>query len=92
MDIMTRFEAEQKVTYYRKKLNEYQKILDNMDKVFDIQDFSKPFRKYSIGELQALLEVSEKAYEWSREKENADYNIYDYNLSTPKADNVTLAR
>lgn len=89
---MTRLEAQQKVEYYRKKLNEYQAVLDQMDRVFDIPDFNKPFRKYSIGELQALLEVSEKAYEWSREEENANSNIYDYNLISAKEDRITLAR
>ena len=48
---MTRFEAQQKVAYYRKKLEEYQAILDDMEKVFDIDDFNKPFRKYSINDL-----------------------------------------
>lgn len=89
---MTRLEAQQKVEYYRKKLNEYQAVLDKMDAVFDIQDFNKPFRKYTIDELQRLLDVSEKAYEWSREEENANSNIYDYNLLSPKEDRITLAR
>lgn len=89
---MTKFEAEQKVAYYRKKLEEYQAILDDMEKVFDIDDFNKPFRKYSINDLQALLDVSEKAYEWSREEENIDATIYDYNLQACAAERITLAK
>lgn len=89
---MTKFEAQQKVNYYRKKLEEYQAILDDMEKVFDIDDFNKPFRKYSINDLQALLDVSEKAYEWSREEENKDATIYDYNLQVCAAARITLAR
>lgn len=87
---MTRLEAQQKVEYYRKKLNEYQAVLDKMDMVFDIPDFNKPFKKYSIAELSALLECSEKAYEFSRE--NGESNIYDYNLMALKDDRITLAR
>lgn len=87
---MTKLEAQQKAKYYYEKWQEYQAVLDKMDMVFDIQDFNKPFRKYSIGELQALLEVSEKAYEYSRE--NGESNIYDYNLLSAKEDRITLAR
>lgn len=87
---MTRLEAQQKVKYYYDKWQEYQSVLDKMDAVFDIQDFNKPFRKYSIEELQRLLNVSEKAYDYSRE--NQDSNIYDYNLMALKEDKITLAR
>lgn len=87
---MTRLEAQQKVEYYRKKLNEYQAVLDQMDRVFDIPDYNKPFKKYSIDELQKLLDCSEKAYEWSLE--NRESNIHDYNLLSMKEDRITLAR
>lgn len=87
---MTRLEAQQKVEYYRKKLNEYQAVLEQMDRVFDIPDFNKPFKKYNINELQQLLDCSEKAYEWSLE--NGESNIYDYNLLSMKEDRITLAR
>lgn len=89
---MTKFEVQQKVAYYRKKLEEYQAILDDMEKVFDIDDFNKPFRKYSINDLQALLDISEKAYEWSREEENKDATIYDYNLQACAAERIILAK
>ena len=89
---MTQFEAKQKAQYYYEKYQEYQRILDKMEAVFDIPDFNKPFRKYTIDELQKLLDVSEKAYEWSREEENANSNIYDYNLLSAKEDRITLAR
>lgn len=87
---MTRLEAQQKVKYYYDKWQEYQAVLDKMDAVFDIRDFNKPFRKYSLEELGRLLDVSEKAYEYSRV--NQDSNIYDYNLLALKEDRITLAR
>lgn len=87
---MTKLELQQKVDYYRRKLDEYQKELDKMELVFDIHDYNKPFRKYSIAELSHLLECSEKAYEYSRE--NPNENIHDYNLLSVKEDRVNLAR
>lgn len=87
---MTRLELQQKVDYYRRKLDEYQKELDKMEMVFDIHDYNKPFKKYSLAELQHLKDCSEKAYEYSLE--NKEENIYDYNLVSLKDDRVNLAR
>lgn len=61
-----------------------------METAFDIADMNKPFKKYTVNELNQLYNISEKAYEWSRE--NADSNIYDYNLMAIKEDRIILAR
>lgn len=87
---MTLFEAQQKAQYYYNKWQEYQKEVDRMETAFDIADLNKPFRKYTVAELSQLYNISEKAYDWSRE--NADNNIYDYNLLATKDDRIILAR
>ncbi len=87
---MTLFEAQQKAQYYYNKWQEYQKEVERMETAFDIADLNKPFRKYSVAELSKLYNISEKAYDWSRE--NADSNIYDYNLLATKDDRIILAR
>lgn len=87
---MTLLEAQQKAKYYYEKWQEYQKQVEKMETAFDIQDMNKPFKKYTVGELNQLYNISEKAYEWSRE--NADSNIYDYNLMALKEDRIILSR
>lgn len=87
---MTLFEAQQKAQYYYNKWQEYQKEVERMETAFSIADMNKPFRKYTVAELSQLFNISDKAYEWSRE--NADSNIYDYNLLAPKDDRIILAR
>lgn len=87
---MTLFEAQQKAQYYYNKWQEYQKEVERMETAFDIADLNKPFRKYTVAELSQLYNISEKAYDWSRE--NADNNIYDYNLLATKDDRIILAR
>lgn len=87
---MTLFEAQQKAQYYYNKWQEYQKEVERMETAFDIADLNKPFRKYTVAELSQLYNISEKAYDWSRE--NADSNIYDYNLLATKDDRIILAR
>lgn len=87
---MTLLEAQQKAKYYYEKWQEYQKEADRMETAFDIADMNKPFKKYTVNELNQLYNISEKAYEWSRE--NADSNIYDYNLMAIKEDRIILAR
>lgn len=87
---MTLFEAQQKAQYYYNKWQEYQKEVERMESAFDIADLNKPFRKYTVAELSQLYNISEKAYDWSRE--NADNNIYDYNLLATKDDRIILAR
>ena len=87
---MTLFEAQQKAQYYYNKWQEYQKEVERMETAFDIADLNKPFRKYTVAELSELYNISEKAYDWSRE--NADNNIYDYNLLATKDDRIILAR
>lgn len=87
---MTLLEAQQKAEYYYSKWQEYQKEVERMGKAFDIRDMNKPFRKYTVAELNQLYTISNKAYEWSLE--NRDSNIYDYNLMAIKEDKVILAR
>lgn len=87
---MTLFEAQQKAQYYYNKWQEYQKEVERMETAFDIADLNKPFRKYTVAELSQLYNISGKAYDWSRE--NADSNIYDYNLLATKDDRIILAR
>lgn len=90
--VMTKAEVKQKVDYHSRKLAEYKKELERMETAFEISDMNKPFRKYTINDLQALLEVSQKAYEWSREEENRNATIYDYNLQAYVEDRVLLAK
>lgn len=87
---MTLFEAQQKAEYYYNKWQEYQKEVERMQSAFSIKDLNKPFKKYTVNELQQLYSISGKAYEWSRE--NPDSNIYDYNLMAIKEDRIILAR
>lgn len=87
---MTLLEAQQKAKYYYQKWQEYQKEVERMETAFDIHDMNKPFKKYTINEIQQLYNISEKAYEWMQE--NQDSNIYDYNLMALKEDKIILAK
>lgn len=87
---MTLLEAKQKAEYHYAKWQEYQQQVEKMGKAFDIRDMNKPFRKYTVAELNQLYTISEKAYNWSLE--NKDSNIYDYNLMAIKEEKVILSR
>lgn len=87
---MTKAELKYKVDYYYKKYMEFQKQLEKMDKAFEIYDMEKPFKDYTIAEMQLLTDISEKAYEWSRENPNS--NIYDYNTSANTNEKIALGK
>ena len=87
---MTLLEAQQKLQYHYAKWQEYQKEVERLETAFSIDNMQKPFKKYSLHELQKLFTLSNKAYEWG--KENADSNIYDYNFMATKEDQVLLAK
>lgn len=87
---MTLLEAQQKAQYYYNKWQEFQKEVERMETAFSIDTMDKPFKKYSLADLQKLYSISGKAYEWAQE--NPDSNIYDYNFMAVKEDKILLAK
>lgn len=87
---MTKLELQQKQEYYRRKLNEINAELERMDKVFTIHDKEKPFRKYSVIEMNELFDISQDAFNWL--SENNENNILDYNAQASKDKQVNFDR
>lgn len=88
--ILTKYELKQKKERLQKELAEVNAKLEKLNKTLQLDNNEKPFSKYTIGEMENLLDCSEKAYNWL--SENKDKNIYDFNATQPTANKVVLDR
>lgn len=89
--MMTKKEVQQKIEYHIKKAMEYKKELERMSMVLDLKgEMDKPFNKYDMQEMNQLLTMNEKAFNWLNQ--NKEKNIYDWNYLMGETEQVPLAR
>lgn len=86
----SKHELLQKLAYHKEIVEKLTTQLESMDKVLELSDNRKPFRKYTVAECQNLWEINPDVFDWSQEKENLDKSIVDYNNSVMKSQRIPL--
>lgn len=94
---MTKFELEDKVKFHSQELKKYQKALDDAgDGFFELAQHDKPFKKFTLLELDSLSRINERAYAWfTGDEENEghkDATIEDFNKTVGKLDQVLFEK
>ena len=87
---MTKKEIERRITEHAKAIKELTILKENAKDELELEDYSKPFRQWTVAEQNDLFELSERAYDWFYDG-NEQKSILDYNESVPKSERVPLA-
>lgn len=91
---MTKKEIMNEISYHSQKITELQKMLESAVDELKLDDYEKPFRRYTINELEDLYSINQKVFEWfndDEEPERKNMSIIEYNQQALKKDRMPLA-
>lgn len=88
---MTKHEIERRIQEHNSALKKLYEQLENACDELTLDNYEKPFRKWSLAEQAALNDLNSAAYDWFYSG-NTDKTILDYNASVPRLERVPLAQ
>lgn len=94
---MTKHELQSKIDFHTEELHKYQKMMDDVgERFFQLAQHDKPFKKFTLMELDTLSRINTRAFTWfqgdDQHEPHKDATIEDYNKTVGKLDQVEFEK